>query len=103
MIYLSDYGYAATPSFWISPLYNSDASKGYQSSKDNNWLYGGGLDWTITPRSGDTSNAFRIHHYGGAGTTGANGLNSIRPTFFFEQTVTYISGDGTKSNPIRIN
>lgn len=103
LIYLSDYGYDATPSFWISPLYNSDASKGYQSSKDNNWLYGGGLDWTITPRSGDTSNAFRIHHYGGAGTTGANGLNSIRPTFFFEQTVTYISGDGTKSNPIRIN
>ena len=61
LMYASDYYYSASPSAWTLVGYNSsDATKDYRFSKGENWLYGGGWDWTISHGSDRSYDAFCI-------------------------------------------
>ena len=98
LMYVSDYGFAADTSAWTTKLvsYNNNSSK--------NWLYLGSYEWTISRHSNDANHALGV-----ASTGSVNNLivynygYAVRPTFFLEPTITYVSGTGTQSDPIIIN
>ena len=107
LMYVTDYYYSASPSAWTLVGWNSDYSKSYASANGENWLYGGGWDWTISRHLSDSKHAFFVHRIGDIGflTDGIVGdsFHAVRPSFFLNSSVTYSSGTGTSSDPIRIN
>ena len=103
LMYVSDYYYSASPSAWTLVGYNSDYTKSYASAKGENWLYGGGWDWTISRNSGNSSNAFYVNDYGGVYYDNVYFSNGVRPSFSLLSSTTYVSGSGSMSDPVRIN
>ena len=105
LMYVTDYYYSASPSAWTLVGYNkSDATKDYSAAKTINWLYLGSKEWTISRVSDETFSAFIVDGSGHVFSYNVNFSNfAVRPSFNLDSTVTYVSGDGTKSNPIRIN
>ena len=104
-MYVSDYYYAAGPSAWTLVGYNSsDSTKDYRIAITINWMYMGFDDWTLTPYTDDSEMMFGIHRDGNV-TNSFVGMDSygVRPVFNLDTSVTYVSGDGTKSLPIIIN
>ena len=105
LMYVSDYYYAAGPSAWTLVGYNSsDSTKDYRIAITINWMYMGFDDWTLTPYTDDSEMMFGIHSDGNV-TNSFVGMDSygVRPVFNLDTSVTYVSGDGTKSLPIIIN
>ncbi len=103
LMYVSDYYYSASPSAWTLVGYNSDYTKSYASAKGENWLYGGGWDWTISRRSDYSSDAFGVSNFGGVTSYYVNGNCGVRPSFSLLSSTTYVSGSGSMSDPVRIN
>ena len=60
LIYASDYGYAASPENWITDL----GSYNISANTDNNWMFMGFTDWTISRDSSRMNYAFRINDIG---------------------------------------
>ena len=104
LMYVSDYGYAADPSSWTLAGYNSDYTKSYASARGENWLYGGGWDWTISRYADHSGAAFMVHGDGGVYGRHVGSFNhGCRPSFNLESSITYVSGSGTAADPITIN
>ncbi len=104
LMYVSDYYYSASPSAWTLVGYNSDYTKSYASAKGENWLYGGGWDWTISRSSGSSNFAFHVYYYGNVYSNRVNDyLYGVRPSFSLLSSTTYVSGSGSMSDPVRIN
>ena len=102
LMYLSDYGYAASPSNWNTNLGN------YNNSNiiNNNWIFIGFYDWTITRNNSSSTSAFYITTTGNVTSSSSitgTSRAAIRPTFYLNDNVTYVSGDGSIDNPYRIN
>ena len=123
LMYISDYGYAADPYYWTTALFN------YNTATSTNWLYLGDDEWTITryskidTASGINNNLTTKYYISflavAPPTSGVdvawkinNGQvygmytsfeSNIRPTFYLNSGVAYISGTGTPSDPYRIN
>lgn len=91
--YLSDYGFAASPSAWNTIL------SSYGSYSTSNWLISTNESvWSIThtdTKAFDNGTSISC-------ITPSNQRN-VRPTFYLNSSVLYISGTGTISNPIRIS
>ena len=103
LMYVSDYYYSASPSAWTLVGYNSDYTKSYASAKGENWLYGGGWDWTIS-RDSDFSNlAFYVNRNGNVSNNNVSTYRGVRPSFSLLSSTTYVSGSGSMSDPVRIN
>lgn len=110
LAYVSDYGYAASPENWITALNNYNNS----TNTDNNWIFMGLNEWTISRVSSGSNYAFSIEYNGklyisnvhvtgfAPGTIGVDD-RAIRPTFYLNSDVQYISGTGTQTDPYRIN
>ena len=96
MMYVSDYGYAASPSAWTTNLVSYDSS-----IKSVNWIAVDQKEWTITRRSNDTSGAFAICA-GGNVCDGTGTYSYVRPAFYLSSTVSLESGNGTINDPYRI-
>ena len=98
LMYVSDYGFAASADYWTTALH------GYYDStlRSTNWLYLGTNEWTISPYSSSTS-VFSLFHYGNLDVNHASTVYSARPVFYLNSNVTYVSGNGTESNPYRIS
>ncbi len=98
LMYVSDFGFAASPEYWTTELYN------YESSKSSNWLAGLN-EWTISRVSDNANNVFRVYSRGYV-----DGLNimsntyacAVRPVFYLTSDTLYSNGSGTISDPIRI-
>ena len=103
LMYVSDYYYSASPSAWTLVGYNSDYTKSYASAKGENWLYGGGWDWTISRDSDSSDVAFYVNYYGYVYNSYVNGNCGVRPSFSLLSSTTYVSGSGSMSDPVRIN
>ena len=103
LMYVSDYYYSASPSAWTLVGYNSDYTKSYASAKGENWLYGGGWDWTISRNSGISSFAFRVLTNGLVISDYVDNGVGVRPSFSLLSSTTYVSGSGSMSDPVRIN
>ena len=102
LMYLSDYGYATSPTYWNNRLsdYNSDIMQNY------NWMWLGLYEWTISLNNNDDYGigGTRITDDGYVNMTAVwgNGTAAIRPCFYLNSDVTFVSGTGTSSDPYRI-
>ena len=103
LMYVSDYYYSASPSAWTLVGYNSDYTKSYASAKGENWLYGGGWDWTISRNSDYSDRAFLVSYRGNVNYRYVNSYGGVRPSFSLLSSTTYVSGSGSMSDPVRIN
>ena len=101
LMYVSDYGYAASPENWNTTLYNYDND----TNRNNNWMYMGWYDWTISRRSDYTSSAFNVFSTGRVSDSSAYGSNGpgVRPSFYLESSVELSGGNGTSTDPYRLS
>ena len=99
LMYASDYGFAASYSYWTSTL----GSYNNTNVRNNNWMWMGLYEWTISRRSDGSDLAF---HVNSAGDVNYHHVDSyyraVRPSFYLNSDVLYISGTGTQSDPFRI-
>ena len=98
LMYVSDYGYAAYPDAWATNLYDYDSS----TITQNNWLYMGLVEWTMTPNSHESNAAFNLYNIGLLFIYSVSDDFSVRPVFYLKSNISYVSGDGTKASPFRI-
>ena len=98
LMYVSDYGYAAYPDAWVTNLGSYSSS----TIKQNNWLYMGLYEWTMTPYSSTSSNVFFLSYSGSLSYDHAGSGYSVRPVFYLKSSILYASGDGTKDSPFRV-
>ena len=104
LMYVSDYGYAASPSAWTTTLYNYGGSDTNGTVINTiNWMHMGETEWTFSRRADDLYDAFRVNRPGRVNEYSASGYHVVRPSFNLESSITYKSGLGTKSDPILIN
>ena len=99
LMYPSDYGYAAYPDAWATYIYDYDSS----AIKENNWLYMGLNEWTITQCSSYAYLAYYLYCGGAFFRNNTNEEYAIRPVFYLKPNISYVEGNGTKSNPYKIN
>ena len=98
LMYVGDYGYAASPTYWAVSLYN------YNQSSNSNWLLLGAYEWTISRNSGSSFSAWRASAFGSFDNgSGVRGVNAVRPSFYLTSSTTYVSGSGAATDPIVIN
>ena len=97
LMYVSDYMYA-------SGYYNSTSNMTGTSSYygNQNWLYKG-YEWTITPRSNNSSSAFSVDNYGNVDNFYTDSGFGARPTFYLKSSVYVTGGTGTFSDPYTIS
>ena len=104
LMYVTDYYYSASPSAWTLVGYNkSDATKDYSAAKTINWLYLGSKEWTISRYSDFTNRAFYVNSSGFVHDDVVTYSCAVRPSFNLDSTVTYVSGSGSMSDPVRVN
>ena len=104
LMYVTDYYYGASSSAWTLVGYNSsDATKDYRAATSINWLYLGSDEWTISRTLDYSGTVFAVMSGRLFNYDAGMGRYEVRPTFNLESSVTYISGIGTMSDPIRIN
>ena len=104
LMYVSDYGFGASPSSWTTTLNDYDNS----TATSSNWLYLGSSEWTITPSSSGNGS---VYNQGSVFYLGSNGglYNSIardgygsRPVLYLKDSVLFAGGEGTKDSPITL-
>ncbi len=98
LMYISDYGFAASNDYWTTAMSN------YSNAINSNWMYMGMREWTISRRSDISDMAFDVYDTGDVGSYLVD-LNSyaVRPSFYLESSVNYVSGSGSSADPIRIS
>ena len=104
LMYVSDYGFAASPSAWTTTLNNYD---GYDDNnvaiKDTNWMFMGSFDWPISRLADGSSYVFGVGANGYVHDGyGVIGPLCLRTSFSLESSVSYVSGSGSMSDPIAI-
>ena len=94
LMYVSDYGYGASPEKWTTALYEENYGT-------DNWLYLGSNEWLISRRASRTDCAFSVGSSRGGSVGFGNVSNSIavRPSFSLTSTATISSGTGTSTDP----
>ena len=103
-MYVSDYGFAAAPSAWTLVGWDSDSTKDYRTATSINWMYMGLDEWLISRNADGSGSAFLVDNYGRVSYGSVSGDNyGVRPSFSLLPSITYKSGSGTQSDPIRIN
>ena len=112
LMYVSDYMYGASPTYWTYPGYTTSsypneegqygAEYDYRAAINDNWMYSGIVDWTISRHSDHTSDAFIVSNLGNVSFSRVYGYRGVRPSFYLESSVVLESGDGTQQNPYRI-
>ena len=98
LMYVSDYGYAASNSYWTTTLDNYDGG-----AQDNNWMYLGSNEWTISRYSDFSYDAFRVYSSGYVSRNRVSLSYAVRPCFYLTSSTQYSSGSGTSSDPIRLS
>ena len=97
LMYVSDYGYGASEEYWTTELSN------YEPTVDSNWMYLGANEWLISRSSDLTSRAFFVGNTGYVSNRSAGHTYAVRPSFYLESDVTYASGSGSMTDPLKIN
>ena len=104
LMYVSDYGFAASPSAWTTTLYNYDGNDAKGTSiKTINWMYMGYYDWMISRNSDNFDHAFYVNDDGYVYYDYVNDDDGVRPSFNLSSSITYVSGSGSAVDPILIN
>ncbi len=98
LMYVSDYGYGASPEKWTTALYEGNYGT-------DNWLYLDSYEWLISRRTGRPDLAFSVDSYRGGGVFNdlVNSTRAVRPSFSLAPTVEISSGTGTSTDPYILN
>ena len=94
-MYPSDYLYA---SGYIASDGTTTGSR--PNFGNSNWLYKG-YEWTITPRSNTSNNAFYVNFGGMSGCRSSDG-HGLRPVLYLKSSVYVTGGTGTFEDPYEI-
>ena len=104
LMYVSDYGYSVQKNYWGEILFNYNGISIDGPLRLLNWMYMGATEWTISPDTTATYDVFAIYYDGRIINQTVDDLTyNFRPVFFLNSSVSYVSGTGTQSDPIRIN
>ena len=100
LMYVSDYGYGASPEKWTLAL--SSISSNYGT---HNWLYLSSFEWLISRDTANAASAFGVRFgFGGFVSLGnVYVANAVRPSFSLASTVEISSGTGTSTDPFVLN
>ena len=98
LMYASDYGYATSPNNWNTNLSNYNST----TVRDNNWMWMGYYDWTITRRSDTTLSAFFVYDTGFVSSGSVFDYSGVRPSFYLNSNVTLSGGSGSSADPFRL-
>ena len=99
LMYVSDYGFAASPDAWTLTM----SSYNNTTATNNNWMYMGLYEWTISRDADRSSGAFIVGSDGYVSGFSVDGDFGVRASFNLESSVSYVSGSGSMSDPIVIN
>jgi len=104
LMYVSDYYYGASPTYWSYSGYNSsDATLDYRAAIGENWMYSGIYEWTMSRRSDNSNGAFSVSSSGYVYSGTVYGSNyGVRPSFRLSSSVNYAGGEGSAESPITI-
>ena len=97
LMYVSDYGYGASEEYWTTELNN------YEPTVDSNWMYLGTYEWLISRSSDNADFAFYVYGTGYVNISDVLSAIAVRPSFYLESDVTYASGSGSMTDPLKIN
>ena len=100
LMYVSDFGFASSNNCWTTSLGD------HGSSECESWIPIGlfrSVEWTITRNSSESWAVFRVNYNNSLDQYNAHTSNSVRPVFYLNSDVQYISGTGTQTDPYRIN
>ena len=104
LMYVTDYGFAASPSAWTTTLNNYDGNDAKGTSiKTINWMYMGYYDWMISRSSVNSDVAFIVLYDGNVSYYSVSLDYGVRPSFNLSSSITYVSGSGSAVDPILIN
>ncbi len=103
LMYASDYYYAASPRAWTLVGCELDEGKDYRDESPNNWIYMGHNEWIVSRKSNSSNTAFFVYSDGFVFVGNASNDIGVRPSFSLSSSITYVSGSGSMSDPIRIN
>lgn len=103
LMYVSDYYYSASPAYWSCYGHDSGSINDYRLAINENWLYLGSGEWTISRDSSGTDFVFYVYNTGMMewGTVGGY-FEGVRPTFYLNSDVIMSRGTGTQDDPYRI-
>ena len=83
-------------------MYREDAQD-YRLAATSNWMYMGLYEWTISRTSGPTDLSFGVYATGNVSYVNVSTFfSAARPVFYLESAVTYVSGSGSMTDPLRI-
>ncbi len=100
LMYVSDYGYAASPS--STSNWTTNVNK-YDSVTNSNWMHRGLYEWTISRISLEFDTAFAVHSGGNVSDGFVGGFqHGVRPSFYLSSEVQIKSGDGSYDSPYRL-
>lgn len=105
LLYMNEYYYAADPLYWTYAGYkngNDSIQNEYSSAKNDNWMFLGLFEYSITTANWNAVSAFRIASSGNASWTAGYNPSAIRPTFSLNADVAIESGEGTIDSPYRL-
>ena len=98
LMYPSDYGYAAYSDAWAEDL----GSYYSLTIKQNNWLYMGLSEWTISLYIYDFNSVFWVGADASVLSDSSILPLSVRPVFYLKSNISYVEGNGTKDSPFRV-
>ncbi len=98
LMYLSDYGYAASSNAWTTNLYNYDTN----SIPASNWMYRGISEWTISPDLAFSDSVWYVNEDGYAFLNSARIRFAWRPTLYLKAETKIVGGTGTESDPFQL-
>ena len=100
LMYVSDYIYAAQPEDWNTTMrryvYEDNANP------NNNWMYMGMREWTLSRRSDYSSSAFIVIDDGSVRSYSVYYDDAVRPSFSLSSSVILSGGSGTADDPFRL-
>ncbi len=103
LMYPSDYGYATSGGITTnrnSCLMNELSNWNKLSDCYNNdWIFYGGLQFTITSRTDHASSIFIVNNDGNIIFIGAYWPRNVNPVIYLTSDVKYSNGDGSQSDP----
>ena len=103
LMYVGDYGFAASPSAWTETLANYDGNDANGTLiKTINWMYMGNYEWTISPYSSNSFSVFTLNDRGDVNNFAAGADYGSRPVLYLKASVLYAGGLGTKDSPITL-
>ena len=111
LMYPSDYGYATSggsttdrATCLATELYNWMSSTGFSDCYNNDWLYNGSLQWTLTPSSSYSTDVFGVNNNGNLFVNYAtDGVYGARPSVYLKSNISISGGTGTSTDPYTLS